>query len=118
MNIKNRVFKIEDIDCEITVEFTSKKKDIFDIVDEYIENLPYEWFDPADDSFAILYKDGTYDFIDQCYDGHKIRKQNVLSIVNNNPGTYFVYGPFEINEYGVVTPAAETIIADHNIKEV
>lgn len=114
---KDRIFHIIDIDCDIIVEGTTKKKDIFDMMDDYIENFQYDWFNPCDDSFSILYKDGSFDCIDECYDGHKVKKQGIISIVHSNPETYFVYGNFEINEYGVVTVSKEMIIANENIIE-
>lgn len=118
MKVKERVFRIEDIDCTSIVEVVNKQKDIFDWLDEYTENLQYDWFDGSDDTFQIIYKNGTEDFIDEAYDGHKIRRNNISSMVYNNACTAVVYGGFEINEYGVVTAANNIIIADHNIKEV
>lgn len=114
---EKRVFLIRDIQCETIVEITSRK-DVLSWLDEYLENLPYEWFDGRDDCFHILYKDGTCDCINEEYDGHKIRKQHIASIVYTNACTDMVYGNFEINEYGVVTPAFEEKIATTNIVEI
>ncbi len=100
-----KTFHIEDTDCTIEIEIMSTQKDIFDWLDQYIENLKYDWFDAADESFQILYKDGTTEYIDSSYDGHKIRRQNIKSMVYNNPCTYIVYGDYEVNEYGVVNVA-------------
>lgn len=113
---KDRIFRIDDLDCEVIVEFTTRKW-LLECIEEYIENLGYG-YDMSDLSYEILYKDGTYDFIDEEYDGHKIRKQNIESIIETNPCTSVVFGNFEINEYGVVTTASETVIADENITEV
>ncbi len=96
---------IADVDCTIEVEVMTKAKEVFDWMEQYIENLQYDWFDPTDESFQILYKDGTTDNIDSFYDGHKIRKQNIKSIVYSNTEDYIVYGDYEINEYGVVNVA-------------
>ena len=115
---KERRFLVEDINCEIFVEVAKRQKEIFDWLDEYIDNFHNDWFDPCDDSFDILYNDGTYDFIDGCYDGHKIKRKNIASIVYNNPCTYIVFGKFEINEYGVVTTSFVEKIAEENIKEI
>lgn len=114
---KDRRFLIKDIDCEILVEVVSRKE-VLSWLEEYLENLPYEWFDGSNDCFHILYKDGSYDCINEEYDGHKIKKQNIASIVYNNPCTSIVYGNFEINEYGVVTTAFEEKIAEENIIEI
>ena len=97
-----RTFHIEDVDCDIQIEIMSRAKDVLDWLDGYIENFQYDWYDPTDESFEILYKDGTIDSIDSFYDGHKIRRQNIKSIVYNNPCTYIVYGEYEVNEHGVV----------------
>ena len=115
----NRDFLVKDIDCVVTVEVVSRAKDIFDFMDDYIYNLKNnEWFDASEDTFAILYKDGTFVWVDEDYEGQKIRRQNIASIVYNNPCTAIVYGNFEINEYGVVTTSFEEIIAKENIEEV
>lgn len=100
-----RTFHIEDVDCTIEIEIMSATKDIFGWLDQYIDNLKYDWFDATDESFQILYKDDTTEYIDSSYDGHKIRRQNIKSMVYNNPCTYIVYGDYEINEYGVVNVA-------------
>lgn len=118
MKIKERTFMIEDVDCVSIVEVVSKQKDVFDWLEDYIENMQYEWFDPCDDSFAILYKDGTTDYIDESYDGHKIRRRGIASMVYNNTCTSIVYGPFAINAYGVVTVSEKEEIADENIREL
>ena len=111
-----RIFRIKDIDCELIIEVTTRKE-VLSYLDEYVENLQYDWFDGSDSTFNILYKDGTYDFINEEYDGHKIKRQNIESIIHDNPCTSMVYGNFEINEYGVVTPSFEENIATENIIE-
>ena len=118
MKVNERVFRIEDLDCYIAIEIVNRQKDIFDYIDDYIENLSYDWFDGSDDSFQIVYKDGTEEYIDEEYDGHKIRRNNILSMVYNNACDSVVYGGFEINEYGVVSASDRVVIADHNITEV
>ena len=118
MKKSERHFMIQNINCISIVEIVSKTKDIFDWLDNYIENLRYEWFESSDESFSILYKDGTQDYIDENYDGHKIKKQNIQSMIYNNPCTSMVYGTFEINEYGVVTTSIIEKISDVNIKEI
>ena len=102
MKIKEIPIHIKDVDCNITIEVMSKAKDIFDYLEQYVDNLQYDWFDPDDESFQILYKDGTSEYIDNSYDGHKIKRIGIQSMVYNNPETYIVYGTYEINDYGVV----------------
>ena len=118
MKKSERHFMIQDINCISIVEIVSKTKDIFDWLDNYIDNLRYDWFESSDESFSILYKDGTQDYIDENYDGHKIKKQNIQSMIYNNPCTSMVYGTFEINEYGVVTTSVIEKISNVNIKEI
>ncbi len=110
---KRKTYHINDIDCDIIVEETTRKE-VFSYIDVYLENFAYDWFDASDEAFHILYSDGSYDDIDINYDGHKIRKTNIVSMVYDNPGTSIVFGPYEINQYGVVTPSTETII-DENV---
>lgn len=115
--MKDRVFKIIDIDAEVIVEVVSRKE-VLSWLDEYIENLKYDWFDGSDNCFHILYKDGSYDYVNEEYDGHKVKRQHIASIVYDNACSSMVYGNFEINEYGVVTVAFEEKIASENILEV
>ena len=82
-----------------------------------MENLQYDWFS-TDDTVQILYNDGNTDYINSDYDGHKIRRQNIESIVYSNDSSYIVFGEIEINEYGVVYPAFTEKIAGTNVKEV
>ena len=111
-----KTFLIKDIDCEMIVEEVSRKE-VLGWMNEYIENLVYDWFDGSDQAFLILYKDGTTDYISEDYDGHKIRRTNIASIVYDNPCTSMVFGNYAINEYGVVTTSFEMIIATDNILE-
>ena len=118
MKIDERIFKIDDIDCEVIVEVVGRQKDILDCMDEYIDNMNYDWFDASDDCYMILYKDGSEEYIHEDYDGHKIKRKGIVSIVNNNPCTSVVYGGFAINEYGVVTTSEVEDISEYNIHEV
>lgn len=115
--MKTRHFHIKDIDCTIKVEFGTRKE-ILGWLDDYTENFQYDWFNPCDDSLSILYDDGKEEIIDQFYDGHKIRRQHIISMVYNNPESYIVYGNFEMNEHGVVTTSVTEKIATENIIEV
>lgn len=114
--MNRRIFNVNDIDVNIVVEI-STKKEIFSWLNDFIDNLPYDWFS-SDDTYSILYNDGTFDYIDMEYDGHKIRKQNIKSLVFSNDCSYMVYGNFEINEWGVVTVSDKEIISNVNITEI
>lgn len=113
----NRTFLIQDIDCKVDVRQVSRKEAL-SYMDEYLENFPYDWFDRSWATTHILYKDGSYDCVNEDYDGHKIKRQHIASIVFDNECDSVVYGNFEINEYGVVTTSFEEVIADKNIVEV
>jgi hypothetical protein len=110
-------YKINDLNCDILVEINSSIRDMFSYVDQYIENFEDEWFYADDDAFAILYKDGSWDFIDGNYDGHKIKRINVESMRYDNSDTSMVYGNYDINYYGVVNPS-DIMYIDDNITEV
>lgn len=114
--ITSKTYLIENIDCEIIVEIETRKE-LLSLMDEYIDNLNYDWFDGSDDTFNILYNDGTFDCINEEYDGHKVKRINILSIVYDNPCTSMVYGGYNINEYGVVTTSLNTKIIE-GIKEI
>lgn len=92
-------YNIEGITIE--VEIATTRKDVLDYLDEYIENFENEWFDPTDESFEIIYKDGSTEYINSDYEGQKIRRNNIKSMLYNNPCDYIVYGEYEMNEYGV-----------------
>ena len=115
--MKTLTFKILDIDINIVVEISNTQKEIFEWMDEYLDNLQYDWYDGSDTSFRILYKDGTEDTIDIDYDGHKVKKNNIKSMVFDSPCASMVYGTYQINEYGVVNTSDETIISE-NIKRL
>lgn len=115
--MKDRYFYMKDIDGTITVEYLTRKE-MLSWLDEYAENVVTGFGNCSDDSYEILYKDGTTDYIDESYDGHKIKRQNIVSIVNCNSSTYMVYGHFSMNEYGVANASFEDEISDINIKEV
>lgn len=96
---KTDTYNIEGITIEVVIMTT--RKDVLDYADEYIENLDNEWFDATDETFEIIYKDGSTEYIDSNYEGQKIRRNNIKSILYNNPCGYIVYGEYEMNEYGV-----------------
>ena len=112
-----RTFLIKDINYKIVVEPTTRKN-ILSYLDEYLENLEYDFFDPSDDCFAILYMDGSVDYINEDYDGHKIRRQHIASMVYTSSYSDMVYGKFEMNPYGVVYSAFKEQIDDTNIVEL
>lgn len=116
-NLNTRYFFLKDIETTVIVEFAGTQKEIFGWLDDMIENLQYDWFH-TDDTFCILYKDGTEEYINSDYDGHKIKRNNIASIVYSNDCSYIVYGNFEINEYGIVYTAYDEKIDNSNIVEI
>ena len=114
--MKRRTFLINDINEQMVVEETTRK-DALSYIDEHLENIGYN-NDMSDYAFRILYKNGNIDYVaGNDYDGHKITRINIESIVIDNPCTSMVYGNYEINQYGVVTPSSEMKI-DNNIIDV
>lgn len=84
--MKSRHFLITDIDEKMIVEETTRK-DILGYIDEHLENIEYG-NDMSDYAFRILYKDGSTDEVSgNDYDGHKIKRINISSIVVDNPCT-------------------------------
>lgn len=116
-SLQTRYFFLKDISTTVVVEFERTQKQIFAWLDEMIDNLPYDWFH-TDDTFCILYKDGTEEYIDSEYDGHKIKRNNISSIVYSNDCSYIVYGNFEMNECGVVYPSLVEKVESENIVEI
>ncbi len=97
-----RAIEVEGVRIEI--EVVTAVKDVFDWLEQYIYNLNENVdFDPSDEAFEIVYKNGKTDYIGSDYDGHKISKRNIKSIVYSNPEDYIVYGDYEVNEYGIVS---------------
>lgn len=119
MAYKYRYFKINDVGCVSQVSISSTIKEIFDYMNEYLENIKsVKGFDPSDDSFDILYKDGTTDCVNSDYDGHHIRKRGIASLVWTNACDSVVYGGWAINEHGVVIPSETVQIANYGITEI
>ena len=123
MSYSRRYFLIKDLDCKIIVEETSRK-DILRDLDYYIEAINDAKENPNsnvyigdEEVFSILYADGSEDRVDYEYDGHRVKRTGIVSVVYDNPESSVVFGPYQINDSGVVTPAFETRI-DANIKEV
>lgn len=112
----DRTFKIIDLDCDIIVEHFTRKY-MLGCIEDYIENLQLGYAD-IDTSYTIEYADGTYDFVNEEYDGHKIKKQNIVSIVEDNACTSAVFGNYSINECGVVSTSREMDINTENIEEI
>ena len=119
---KRRFFYLKNVGCSIKVEQISRKE-MLGWLDDYIacvkENNYYgrDINDTQEDTYEILYKDGTADYIDTDYDGHKVKRTNIVSIVNCNAESNMVYGPYAINEYGVVTTSTTEKI-DNTVEEV
>lgn len=119
--MNTRTFRIIDINSEIEIEYLSRKE-MLSWLKEYSENViefsDCKYCDFSGESYEILYDDGTTDYIDEEYDGHKIRKTHIVSIVNCNPCTYAVYGHFSMNEYGCCSASFVDEISEENIEEI
>lgn len=108
--MKKREYPIKDSNMSVTVWESKTQKEILEVLDELLENEklwlaghscmsnPFE-----DEAFHILYKDSsTYDKLDGIEDG-VYKKKNIKAIIYDNPCDTWVYGEYEVNEYGVVT---------------
>lgn len=120
--IRRKYFLIKDIDCQIIVEECTRKS-ILDNLDGYLDCLEMASQNPnlyngEDETFSILYNDGSEDVINYEYDGHHIKRTGIASIVYDNPETSCVYGNYAINAYGVVYPSFVSEIDEDNIELV
>lgn len=123
-----RYFYMSDIDNTITVEYATRKE-MLELIDNYVENCKTRdemiannnsnayLYDMSQETFTILYKDGTTEYIDEDFDGHHVKRQHIESIVNENSSTVMVYGHFGLNECGVAEPTFNDEI-DNSLKEV
>ncbi len=109
-----KVYRIEDdgFETEVYIE-TATRRELLDLLDDTINS--WNLGANCDDVFEILYKDGTTEYINQEYDGHKIRRTGIASIVYDNMYNYMTYGPIEFNMCGFVKPAFENCIPEYVI---
>ena len=115
MNIGRRYF-YNLIDEYIITIYQTTRKDLLGYVDEFIENLEYG-YDMSDLSYSILYDNGDSVFLSEdWYEGEKIRRTHIVSIVGTNPGEDAVFGPFELGDEGQVYIASQEKISDNFIE--
>uniref|UniRef100_A0AAU8B012 Uncharacterized protein n=1 Tax=Dulem virus 36 TaxID=3145754 RepID=A0AAU8B012_9CAUD len=115
--LANKEYLVKDINSAILVERVTRKE-ILSYIDEFTENAGQSWFN-SDDTFEVLYKDGTVECISQeDYDGHKIKRSNIVSMVYSNESSYMVYGNYSVNCYGVVNTCATMDVDKTNIIEI
>ena len=120
---RRKYFLIKDLDCKIIIEETSRKDLLRDLdyyietVNDFNENPNGNLSIPDEEVFSILYADGSEDRIDYEYDGHRVKRTGIVSIVYDNPMSSVVFGPYTINDSGVVTPSFDIEI-DSNIEFV
>lgn len=104
--MKKVEYDIIDIDDIKSVVYeTNKQKEILTVLDEMIENSNiYGWkYIFEDDSFYIEYKDGsTYEA--NCFGEYgTYKKKNIDRIIYVNASDTWVYGKYDVNEYGIVS---------------
>lgn len=111
--VKVKKYHIIDLDVDIIVEETTRKE-ILSYLDEYLDNLE-SGYDMSDYAFYILYSNGdSVSIVENDYnDTYKIKRQNIVSMVFDNPETSMTFGPYSINDSGVVTPSFEMEIDDN-----
>ena len=104
-------FYIEDVDCTFEVIETTRKE-VLSYIDMIIDNIRmkeeiaknggFDNIDVSDMVGYILYKDGTSEYIDESFDGHKIRRTNIQSAMYEDGWETRTFGEYEVNECGVV----------------
>ena len=110
-----RYFYSKEIDATLTVSYESRKT-LLEMIDEMVKMMnSSEGY--RDCQYGILYKDGSADIIDEEFDGHKIRRTNIKSIVYTDGSGVMVYGHFEVNDALSVTASDEDVV-DESIEEV
>ena len=116
---KDRYFYIKDVECTTTISYTTRKE-LLGLLDNIINNR-YDTFEFMEDEgacFHIIYKDGTDDIVNMFYDGHKIKRINIASIVYTDATENLVYGNFEVSECGSVSASLTEKIDNTNVVEV
>ena len=116
---KDRYFYIKDVECTTTISYTTRKE-LLGLLDNIINNR-YDTFEFMEDDgacFHIIYKDGTDDIVNMFYDGHKIKRINIASIVYTDATENLVYGNFEVSECGSVSASLTEKIDNTNVVEV
>lgn len=104
------------IDEYIITIYQTTRKDLLGYVDEFIENLEYG-HDMSDFSYQILYSTGDEVYLAQdWYEGEKIRRTHIVSIVGTNPEEDMVFGSFELSDEGRVYIASQEKISDNFIE--
>ena len=115
----DRYFYIKDVECTTTVSYTTRKE-LLELLDNTINNRydTLEFMEDEGACFHIMYKDGSEDVIDMFYNGHKIKKIHIASMVYSDSTETLVYGNFEVSEFGAVSASLTEKIDDTNIVEV
>lgn len=95
---------IEGIELKSVVYETKKQKDILDVLDDMIENArEYGWsYTFEDDHFSIEYTDGTAYEAGEGGEYGIYKKRNIKRAIYVNANDTWVYGNYEVNEYGNV----------------
>ena len=114
-----RYFYMKDVECTITISYTTRKE-LLELLDNILNNCydTYEYMENEGACFHIMYKDGSEDVIDMFYNGHKIKKINIASIVYTDATENLVWGNFEVSEYGSVIASLTEKIDNTNVVEV
>lgn len=120
-----KIYWIEDIESEMTVEEISRKE-MLEMMDEMLRDMRDDIegkslfpSDYSEDMIAILYEDGTEEVIDEGFYfdhplNYHIKRQHIVSMTYDNAETVMTYGPYEINEWGVVGTSKTMKIDDEN----
>lgn len=100
-----KLYDIKDFDMKSIVYETKRQKDILDVLDEMLENAElFGWaYIFENDSFYIEYTDGSTYYVGESEEDGVYKKRGISRIIYSNANDTWVYGPYEVNEYGIVS---------------
>lgn len=93
-------------DYSSTIRRAKSYREVLGLLDEYIYNL--SCFNSGETisedyifgtHFEILYQDGSQEYIDDSYDGHKIKRQHIIGIVCDGLDVTIVKGKYMSDNY-------------------
>ena len=112
-NMTNTYYYSKGLQAVVTIE-NYTKKEMYEFLDNYSAQGCHD-----DESFGLLYKDGTIVIIDENNPAKKYAKRGLVAIVENNECCFGQWGDsYELDENGAVTISNEGKIIAENAYEV
>lgn len=102
--MKKIVINVNDVDMDVVIYETKRQKDILDQIDCLLEAADLYGYDYSfsDDYIFIEYKDGTTFEAGSAGIYGAYKKKGIAKIIYVNANDTWVYGKYEVNEYGCV----------------